>query len=389
MSNSTTPMQVDAPSKDAKQGEVPNSYIFSQTGNICISTTEVDKGVISSEVREVFEEVTVFFAALTKALAKVGTSMYNYGDLNQIIQESGFFAQVEAARFSFKSTSVGATLSTEFVEVILGLANGSADTAFAASMVASMAGKANEITVNDTSVNTTGYVSNIIFVCEYLLGVPVISAVVTSFDTTDSTNNFDIGSCVKVGYAGSTWTYNKETYIFVTPAFIEKFAGSLSSAENDPVYLDFIDELASFISDKTVTIDLLTDLTSQAAIQIGGTVTVGDKITIEGAGFGDTMGIVYLGDKTVATEFFQPTIDVWTDNLIEIDLTTDSNVNPSSTRAKLGDIVAITTILPVYILKDGDTVSSPTSYSVMIAPASTGGTSQHSIDDKEKSKGKK
>ena len=56
--------------EDPNNVEIKKGFVFNETGNIMMSTTDLTNEVIEQSVKDVFAEVSVFFAAMTKALEK-------------------------------------------------------------------------------------------------------------------------------------------------------------------------------------------------------------------------------------------------------------------------------------------------------------------------------
>lgn len=53
---------------DSHVKEGNKNFIFNSTGNIMIATTETDSSNMDESSRRVFNEVSVFFAAMTRAI---------------------------------------------------------------------------------------------------------------------------------------------------------------------------------------------------------------------------------------------------------------------------------------------------------------------------------
>ena len=53
---------------DPNNVQVKKGFVFNETGNIMMATTDMDSAEIEQSVRDVFAEVSVFFGAMTKAL---------------------------------------------------------------------------------------------------------------------------------------------------------------------------------------------------------------------------------------------------------------------------------------------------------------------------------
>ena len=236
--------------QDPNNVEIKKGFVFNETGNIMMSTTDLTNEVIEQSVKDVFAEVSVFFAAMTKSLEKnadeslkginkktgnsFNFSLYDYDALKKIIDGSGCFCQVTEEDVDIVSSSWGATFSKELVEDLLGLATGTGELAFAQALASSV-GKAG-VAINGSKNSTSKKVANIIFVCEYLLGMPIISAIVATADAKTAAQQFNLGPCIKEQSEQTKFTFHKDTYMFVTPAFIKEYSGDIVNGMDDPEF---------------------------------------------------------------------------------------------------------------------------------------------------------
>jgi len=256
---------------DPNNVEVKKGFVFNETGNIMMATTDLTSDTIEQSVRDVFAEVSVFFAAMTKALEKnaaddmigedetgkiTGTkgnaynfSLYDYEAMKKIIDNSGCFIQVNEEDVTHTTSSWGADFSKELVEAVLGLATGTGELAFAQAMVSSLGNAGLQINRRTTSGEKK--VANIIFVCEYLLGMPVISAVVITADMKTQAQSFSLGPCIKEHSKSVTIKVHKDTYMFVTPAFIKQYSGDLISGINDPDFEKLTGIFSNYLNPST------------------------------------------------------------------------------------------------------------------------------------------
>jgi hypothetical protein len=237
--------------QDPNNQEVKKGFVFNETGNIMMATTDMTNSTIEKEVRDVFAEVSVFFGAMTKALDKEGKSLYDYDALQKIIDESGCFVHVNEEDVTHKSNSWGATFSKELLEGVLGLATGTGGLAFAKAMVSSV-GQAG-LTISGDKSHTSKKACNIIFVCEYLLGMPVISAIVCTLDTEENSQALTLGPCIKEHSQSTELTIHKDTYMFVTPAFIEQYSSDLVDGMNDPDFEALTKKFQEFLNPPATT----------------------------------------------------------------------------------------------------------------------------------------
>lgn len=193
--------ELTAPPTNSHNVQATKKYVFNETGNIMLSSTALEGQTIPDEVRAVFSEVSVFFAAMTKAISesidpKTGKnySLYDYDAMQNVIDGSGLFVHVTEEDIVHKSSSFGADFSKELIEGILGLAAGAGALSFAQGMIASM-GKAG-LNIGGSHSSSSSKVANIVFICEYLLGMPIISAMVVSVDKEANKQAFHIGPCI-------------------------------------------------------------------------------------------------------------------------------------------------------------------------------------------------
>jgi len=251
------PVKLIPPSSDAKKynRQAVKEYVFNETGNILLSTTAIGSDKISKEVMDVFAEVSVFFAAMTKAMSttinpdtKKPYSIYDMDAIRGIIDGSGLFVQVSQEDVHFQHKGASSTFSKELVEGLLALPAGEGELVFADALVSSIGQEGFKISVNSSS--SEKQVGTIIFVCEYLLGTPLISAVVSYADIKSNVKTFQAGPCVKGKTESSKLSLKKDTYLFVPPKFIRSYQDDLVSIETDVEYREFVDYLRDLVLQK-------------------------------------------------------------------------------------------------------------------------------------------
>ena len=258
-------------SADPNNVQVPKGYVFNETGNIMMATTDLQSQEIEKSVRDVFAEVSVFFAAMTRALEKYskesndgmtgihdGTmphtakgmpynySLYDYEHLKNIIDSSGCFVQVNEEDITHKTESFGATFSKELIEAVLGLATGTGELAFAKAMVSSV-GQAG-LKISQRDADDKKKVANIIFICEYLLGMPAVSVIVITADMKEHTQALSVGPCFSESSSEITLKIHKDTYMFVTPAFITHYSPDLISGITDPEFVELVNIFEGYLT---------------------------------------------------------------------------------------------------------------------------------------------
>jgi len=230
-------------------------YVFNQTGNILMSSTEEDAKDVPEEVRKTFNEVSVFFAAMTKSISQslnpnfkdkeVYYSLYDYDAIEAIVNGSGYFVRVTEQDLKSESENVGANFSAELISGVLGFAVGNAIIPFAQSMVASMGKKGLEL--GSATSSSSSKVGNILFVCEYIMGMPLVTAIVLSIDASEAKAAYKAGPCFKYEKVKTTLNIHKDTYMFVTPTFISEYAQELNNEGNNVDYIELISHFKSLV----------------------------------------------------------------------------------------------------------------------------------------------
>lgn len=249
MANETDGKKKTVPLKPAVKNphnvEATKHYIFNETGNIMMASTSDASQPLNDEVQQVFAEVSVFFAGMTRAITTTinphtgeNYSLYNHHALERVIGGSGLFVHVTEEDVEYSTKSVGAEFSKELIESLLGLATGAGELGFASAMVASM-GKEG-LRISGKSTSSESKVGNIVFVCEHLMGMPIISAIVVYADCHKNSTTIQAGPCFKAQSSSTSMTLHKDTYLFVTPSFIHQYSGDLDSVQSDPNYLMLI-----------------------------------------------------------------------------------------------------------------------------------------------------
>lgn len=286
---------------NANLEEGKKNFIFSSTGNIMVATTEADSSNMDESVRKVFNEVSVFFAAMSKAISttkRPGTneyySIYNYEALAKLIGGSGCFVHCTQEDIKYTSSSFGAQFSRELLSALLALPIGGGSLAFAQAMISSIGQEG--LKLSGSSDTSNSKVGNIVFVCEFLFGIPIVSAIVVYTDSKSQKTTFQAGPCVKTTSTKVELTMHKDVYMFVTPSFIKEYASDLDSIISSSEYNTFISYLQSMLSN-TVWVDGIY-LDNQKIKD--STLKLGQEYRIVGQNFGHTQGKLTFGNEELS-----------------------------------------------------------------------------------------
>ncbi|NOU52839.1 hypothetical protein HG263_20225 [Pseudoalteromonas sp. JBTF-M23] len=263
------------PHSDSEKLYLPNKkyYLFNETGNILICTTEKSVTGFEEDIRSAFNNVTVFFAAMTKALSQTINpvtnkpfSTYNYQAIKNVFASSGLFVETSKEVGVFRSPHIGEKLGQNFVEHILNREFDRRTLSFTRGMFSGMR-KQHEVADGaelDPDSNKMCRGGQVFFVCELLCGVPTTSVVLVTIEpksgvanTQDSTVKAKSdGADIDILDIGSTqqsrrkekgivrdWAYKKRTYLFISPQFIMQSAGNLNP-DNYSSYEELVDAIS-------------------------------------------------------------------------------------------------------------------------------------------------
>jgi hypothetical protein len=307
--------EIKAPPADPNNVQAKKRFVFNETGNIMLATTDDNSDNIEKSVRDVFAEVSVFFAAMTKAISttvdpdsKTGQhySLYNYDALESVIDGSGCFIHVAEEDVSYTINSWGANFSQDLIKALLGLATGTGELAFASAMVASV-GKEG-LNISGSSNSSSKRVGNVVFVCEYLLGMPIVSAIVVYCDMEKNSQTFNLGPCFSEKSMNEKLIFHKDTYMFVTPNFIASYSGDLDKGMSDPAFLALTANFQKILT-RTPTI-LNVSTTDRIPKDAPEVLKLGQRYRLEGNFFGNQSNSILLGPAPGTATNFDAKIEI-------------------------------------------------------------------------------
>ena len=208
---------------------LPKYYAFNETGNVMVCTTTQGQEVVSDTLKTMFSDMSIFFAAMTKAIAthkdaegKSG-SIYSSDAILKILGKSELFVEAKQESITVSSSAVGDTMSKELTEHVLGRGLGESNLHFSRGLFRSMSEHAEH-----------GDAGSIFFICENILGLPMVSAVVVKLDSPDGegvengqsiggrkmSEILDIEEHEGTNSIVRKWIFEKRTYIFISPRSI-------------------------------------------------------------------------------------------------------------------------------------------------------------------------
>lgn len=218
-------------------------FAVNATGNLFIASTlnNATGNGLTKEAQEAFSQVSVFFAAMTKAMNESGKNLYDFDALGNLIKGSGLFINVTKSDIDFKSSSFGVTFGSELIQALLGLSGDLSSIAKSLSSLVTEVGRQGFNMTIDKE-NQVSKVGTIVFVCEYLLGAISISPMAIYADLEANSSNFKVGPCFKTQSKLMTWNFSKEVFLFVPPSFMSQ-AATMNKAVADPAFNEMVERM--------------------------------------------------------------------------------------------------------------------------------------------------
>lgn len=239
---------------EAKEVAATKAFAVNATGNLFVATTlnggEAGNADISEEAKIAFGQVSVFFAAMTKAMVENDSTskVYDYETINEIVSKSGMFVKVTDSEIIFKSSAWGIKFGQDLITTLLGLSGGLNTIAKSLTdMIVGIGKKADGIEIGADNQQSRKKVGTIVFVCEYLLGAVSITPIVLSIDAEDAQKAYRAGPCFKANSKENKIDIVKQVYSFVPPEFMKQ-AVALNEAMNNEQFLDLVKQLKGYIS---------------------------------------------------------------------------------------------------------------------------------------------
>lgn len=224
-------------------------FVVNATGNLFVATTLSSPDTpedISDEAKEAFGQVSVFFAAMTKAMAESSAdSLYDFDAMNKLIEKSGLFINMTQSTVKYKSSSWGLSFSNELIQGLLGL---SGDLTKIAQSLRSLIGTLGKegFKISGSSSSTNKKIGTIVFVCEYLMGAVSITPLVFYIETSKNKKALEVGPCFSKHNESLEVLIEKEVHMFVPPKFIQH-ASKLNKAMNDPEFNELVESMKKSI----------------------------------------------------------------------------------------------------------------------------------------------
>lgn len=222
---------------DDSTAEEKVKFRLNQTGNIFYATTTRE---LQKDTRDLFNSVTVLFAAMTKALADKNKTLFDYAAWTSLIAKSGYFIEVQKFEQHLVIESNSLTIDTQVVQQLLPGLKGGDSMRIAKSVLSAING-----TYSSKAANDNTKLGHILFICEELFGAP--SVTVRLFFASKATHEKITASpCHKTTSTRIEQVQEANTFLFVSPDSIAQFAGRFGAQPES--YTKLIEKLRGLIT---------------------------------------------------------------------------------------------------------------------------------------------
>lgn len=211
-------------------------FRMNQTGNIFYATTSQE---LQKETKNLFDSVTVLFAAMTKAMAEKGFSLFNYDKWSALIGKTGYFVEVQKFQKQVNIKSGSLSVDTQIVQQLLpGLTSGSS-LEIAKNVLSAVNGEF-AASKEDEKIK----IGHLLFICEELFGAPSVT-VRLFFASKESHKTITSSPCHKSVSTSFEQLQEANTFLFVSPDTIAAFAKKFG--EQPEEYTNLIERLKNLL----------------------------------------------------------------------------------------------------------------------------------------------
>ncbi len=243
--------------KDTKYQAITKHYVFNETGNIMLCATPDSLQQLDGELKTAFVDISVFFAAMTKALASTENpitkrpySLFNYQAVKNILADSGLFVETNVEQGTFSHEGVGRSLTKAWLQHVLNRDFGDQPLPFSGAMFNGMGyqqAQPSQQQALDEQQKKLCRGGSIFFIGELLLGVPQTSAVLLKVEPLsvnsdaemtepDPRDIFSLAALDESKHQAKHkvrhWRFKRRTYLFVPPKYIAHAAHGLELPED-------------------------------------------------------------------------------------------------------------------------------------------------------------
>lgn len=203
--------------KSLKNEEVKKYYTLNATANVMIGTTSPSENKVSPILLEKFQLAQSYFSNISRKLAENGKSIFDYEALSDLISVSNHFSSVKKETKSFVYKSHDLTLNTAFLNDLMGSMTSIGGALNVGKKLLESIG--NEVAFSVSKSQYDRDIGHILFVCEDLLGIPIVSLSLFRISANEGSKAVNVG-CAKKSKKNIALNYNQEVFMFISPEIL-------------------------------------------------------------------------------------------------------------------------------------------------------------------------
>ena len=197
-------------------------FRMNSTGNIFFSLS-TEMAQLGDEARSLFGATSTLFAAITKAMANKGKSLFDYEAYSKLLRKSGYFVEIQRYSKNINIKKNSLTIDTQIIQDLLpGLQEGPSMNTVK-SVLNAMNGE-----FSAKSADSTEKKAHLLFICEELFGMAMVT-VRLLYASKESHKTVTSSPCHKTSSVNITQIQEGNTFLYVDPSKVEEFANILNT----------------------------------------------------------------------------------------------------------------------------------------------------------------
>ncbi|MEM9547381.1 MAG: hypothetical protein AAGA77_15485 [Bacteroidota bacterium] len=189
-------------------------YVLNATANVMISTTSSEKKDVSPELVQNFQLAQHYFSTISASLKASGISVYDYKALNDLINASNHFFSIKKETKTFEHNSAEIALNTAFLNDLMGSMTAIGGALNIGKKLLESIGNEITLSINQSQYNRS--IGHLLFACEDLMGIPVVSLSLFHIHAREGSKAVDAG-CAKKSNQRIQLSYTQEVFMFINP----------------------------------------------------------------------------------------------------------------------------------------------------------------------------
>ncbi|MBE0370623.1 MULTISPECIES: hypothetical protein [Pseudoalteromonas] len=199
---------------------LPRYTYFNATGHILFSTHHDPRKPLPSTVQLQFFKAVSLFSAMMKTLSTTPNpatgkpySAFNYHALSTLINKTGYFVQTSNIELTINHQDLRQNNHPKLFETLLGINVSGQELAFAPAIIHSI--EKETLRMSKAEQKKDFKSAYLVFVCECIGGMPLISIQLFSFDSIKQSDVLKQKTCSTKTSKDLAWTLNKESYLYL------------------------------------------------------------------------------------------------------------------------------------------------------------------------------